>query len=281
MDTSTLVPIINLSLIAAILVVWRLWQRSGRLLLAVIFATTIASCLHFALAAATHHGTLSDLGSLIKLIGVWPLGLGSLVAYSLLPAHRRHDYLPVFTQYINAAVLGNIAMMFFLHTGDTLRGQLHRVNCVLLVTWLVQEMRLKKWATVSVNRQGLFLFNASPLAWVLCHAMYRGAMVTLPRFDTTRFLVLEPASLATMVLLGRRAKAQSWEQVTAWFGLADTLVVATIVFASSVWSAFGMVVPALISSEDSEYWLDRMVSGLHLVVGLVAAFHIVCHLRRM
>ncbi|KAF0756439.1 hypothetical protein AaE_004629 [Aphanomyces astaci] len=195
--------------------------------------------------------------------------MGSVVAFGQLSSETQASNLAWFSIYINAAVVGNIAMMGFVSAGSTLRGVTHRVACISLVLWLLREMQSVNWATVSY-RDGYFLFNASPLSWVLAHACYRLVMMTLPPFDTLRYLVLEPASLGLMAGLATANGASA----SLWFGQADTLVASTVCWTSAV---LGWVLPTpkyLMMRLPESQALDVGCALVHVVIVVVATFHL-------
>jgi len=158
----------------------------------------------------------------IKVLGVLAFGLGAVTAFAAAPSPWRDQFLPRFSRYINAAVIGNVAAMVVVPSDGTWRGTLSPILCVVLTLWLVMEVREKNYNTVRYEGY-MFYFNASPLSWVLHHACYRACMMTLPTFDFSKYILIEPLSLSTMYFLGT-ASGQPVDQV---FGYADTIVTAT------------------------------------------------------
>ncbi|KAJ3127788.1 hypothetical protein HK098_005787 [Nowakowskiella sp. JEL0407] len=205
---------------------------------------------------------------MLKMQCAWLLGLGSVVAFGLLGVDAQKKHLNSFTNFINFVVLGNIAMMFFLPIDNTMRGYSHRVVCALLVIWLAKEMQKVRWNTVYFFK-GYFLFNASPMSWVICHALYRSVMVTLPIFDTQRYFVLEPLSLGIMMIL-YRTSGKNDGRVSDWFGISDTMVVSTITFMTSVADAYLEILPRIILNDQSLMVLDGVAVLIHLMIGVVA-----------
>ena len=158
----------------------------------------------------------------IKVFAEVTFGLGSVVAYIVLPVRWRTQYLEWFTVYINSAVVGNIAMMALVPSGGTWRGLVSPVLCLALSFWLSLQAHEKKWKTVEFQ-DNVFLFNSSSLSYVLHHACYRTCLLSLPSFDQRKYLLLEPISLSTMCVL-------SWvtgRPVGHVFGYADTIAVAS------------------------------------------------------
>lgn len=251
----------------------------------------------------------SDLYGFIKFVCEMPLGLGSLVFFQLCPLHMRSKYHWHFVQYVNVAVVGNIAMMVLVPDGGTMRGWSSRVACVGLVLWLCKEMKAYRWITQPFPQGGqhggkpMFIFTASPLGWVATHALYRAVMVTLPAFDTPRYILLEPLSLGVMIFCyrwyapypvtnpqnGSKPRQQLWG-LCDFFGLADTLVVATMGTVSHIADgALGNVTLKMMlwnalkrswDPNDLVVWL-RWYDGVVDVVGVIVhvAVTLVCLLR--
>ncbi len=161
----------------------------------------------------------------IKLMFLLPLGLGSLLTFASLSQDRQARYRAFFTRYINFAVAANIFIMLFTPAGDTWRGLVSRCVCLVLLVWLFQEMARRRYQTTQFDA-GFFIFHASPLPWILCHAFYRIALLSLPAFDSLRYLLLEPLSLMTMYALYCLHKKRY--PLSHYFGFADTIVVSTL-----------------------------------------------------
>jgi hypothetical protein len=208
----------------------------------------------------------SDVAGFVKFICEMPLGLGSLVLFQCLPWRHRIAYRSYFVQYVNVAVVGNIAMMVFVPDGGTMRGWTSRMACTALVIWLIKAMRAQHWVTQPLpqprnlrSASPLFIFTAVPLPWIMTHACHRCVMITLPAFDSPRYVLLEILSLGIMVflhwwynrpalptgtaadLVGPGVKLSTRPSsflpveigrrqfpVEAFFGLADTICVATM-----------------------------------------------------
>ncbi|XDD47613.1 hypothetical protein AB3N60_05915 [Leptospira sp. WS39.C2] len=161
----------------------------------------------------------------IKLILLLPLGLGVVIGFICLPESKQQKLLPWFTSYINFAVLTNIFVMIFANDGGTYRGIVSRFVCFFLLIWLLQEMAKVNFQTSKIN-QNIFTFNSSPLSWIYCHAVYRIALLSLPTFDSTNFLLLEPMSLVVMVVFYQINQKRF--PLPFYFGFADTIVVTTL-----------------------------------------------------
>ncbi|KAI9334711.1 hypothetical protein BDR26DRAFT_936805 [Obelidium mucronatum] len=176
------------------------------------------------------------IGSLIKVLCVLPLGLGSLILFQLLPVLVQRKWFGVFSMYINWAVLGNVAMMFFVPASDTWREWGCRFACICLTVSLWKQVTSDKWDTF-LFENGFFVFTAVSLDWILTHACYRSVLITLPVFDTQRHFSMEFLSLGTMVLLWLIARVRngSTRSLENFFGQADTLVVATICAFTSIY----------------------------------------------
>lgn len=211
-------------------------------------------------------GNLDAWLGLIKFLCVWMLGLGAIVGFSLLSKTRQAQYLGRFTTYINAAVLGNILMMALTPAGQTLRGLSSPLTCLLLALWLGLEMRRKNWQTVLFDR-GIFLFNASPLPWIICHSIYRVGLISLPIFDSFRYLLLEPLSWLLMFLM-RRLDGQR-HPLCFYFGMADTVVVSTLAVSAKLLDAtlgpYALPQTWQLSSDQ----LDLIVISSHVIVQLI------------
>ncbi len=161
----------------------------------------------------------------IKLLFLFPLGLGSLLAFAGLSEARQKRSLAWLTHYINIAVAANIFVMIFTPAGDSYRGLLSRFVCLALLVWLLQEMAKKRFQTTHFEA-GFFIFRSSPLSWILCHACYRIALLSLPAFDSLHYLLLEPLSLLMMAVLYRLH--QKRYPLAFYFGFADTIVVSSL-----------------------------------------------------
>jgi hypothetical protein len=168
-----------------------------------------------------------SVGEAIKVICVAILGLGSLVAYSLLDSSMQQRFLPAFTLYVNIAVYGNIGMMVFTPTGGTLRGRACRLACSLLTLWIVQQGWHADWRTVQLEQRTFFYVAVNKL-WIAAHAAYRFVLLTLP-CASDRNRLLEVYSLGVMFLLSLRFPDRPIEHS---FGLADTLVTPTLCIAA-------------------------------------------------
>ncbi|CAK4693686.1 hypothetical protein LEN26_011785 [Aphanomyces euteiches] len=255
---------------AAILLVFYLLSWSPRFLLLVIFVLYAVEAARFVSAKDwSFHAT----SSFAKLSVIWPLGFGSVIAFGQLSPATLAHHLPWITVYINAAVLGNIAMMGFIPPGPgAVRGYTHRAACLCLVVWLVREMHAVHWRTVSFTEHGYFLFNASPLSWVFAHAAYRAVMMTLPPFDTMRYLVLEPASLGLMAMFAAMNNAPA----SLWFGQSDTLVAATVCMTSAIlsWGRPSAASPDHTMRLPESSSLGLTCVAVHLVVIVVSVYHI-------
>ncbi|ETV95062.1 hypothetical protein H310_11356 [Aphanomyces invadans] len=258
---------INALYACAILAVFAALYFSPVLLLVVIVLTSVAESIRFVRVRDLSRHAVSVFA---KFVCIWPLGMGSVVAFGQLSPTSQASNLSWFSVFINTAVVGNIAMMGFVATGDSLRGITHRIACASLVVWLLLEMQSISWNTVSYQ-DGFFLFNASPLAWVIAHAIYRAAMMTLPPFDTLRYLILEPASLGLMAALASANGASA----SLWFGQADTLVASTVCWTSVLlgWFRQQPKYPTMRLPESQP--LDIGCAGVHIVVVLIALYHVI------
>jgi hypothetical protein len=173
----------------------------------------------------------NHVGKFIKFLCVYPFGFGAIEVYKVFGTD-----LKMFTRYINMAVLGNIAMMMFVPDETKFRGKLVKLNCALMLIWLLQFVIERDWETVVVGKEEGFLFIASPLVWIGCHALYRISLVTLPCFESWRYLMLEPLSLIVMVLLYRKNEGKY--RMEDHFGPADTLVASTMSLVSMIVDKF-------------------------------------------
>lgn len=211
---------------------------------------------------ASHHDAVETMG-FIKLIFLLPLGLGSLLTFACLSKARQEKSLSWFTHYINIAVAANIFIMIATPDAGTYRGLLSRVVCIVLLVWLLQEMARGRFQTTLFDA-GFFIFRASPLNWVLCHAFYRIALLSLPAFDSLSYLLLEPLSLATMFGLYRLHRKRY--PLPYYFGFADTLVVTTLAVLSrySIPLPFQASGPHIISLSQNQ--LDILFVPIQIAV---------------
>jgi hypothetical protein len=212
----------SFTVILAVALVCILASFQRAILLGIVILLSLVTTLHYAMNPAPD--SLETMG-FIKLMFLLPLGLGSLLVFASLSQDRQRKSLRWFTPYINLAVTSNIFIMIFTPDGSSWRGIIGRVVCGVLLIWLVQEMAKVKFQTTHID-SGFFIFRSSPLPWVLCHASYRIAFLSLPAFDSLSYLLLEPLSLGTMVALYRLHKKR--HPLPYYFGFADTLVVTTL-----------------------------------------------------
>lgn len=160
-----------------------------------------------------------------KLLLLLPFGLGALMGFVIMPKITQKRIEHWFTHYINIAVLINIFVMLFTPDGGTYRGIVSRILCIILLIWLVQEMAKVQFQTTEFDRN-FFIFNSSPLPWIVCHAVYRMALLSLPTFASSHFLLLEPLTLFVMGILYHLHKKR--QKLSFYFGFADTIVVTTL-----------------------------------------------------
>ncbi len=212
----------------------------------------------------------------IKMLALLPLGLGSIVSFGLLPEPMRRRCLFSFSVFINGAVAGNILMMSFTPSSGTYRGLCGRVTCVLLLIWLLCEMAKVRWHTVR-SEGPYFIFTASPLSWVLCHAIYRFSLLSLPSFESLHYLLLEPLSLGVMYLFYRTQGRR--HPLSYSFGMADTLVVTVFALGSRLSELMGHKIPRLSQDISSLHAYDLSFVALHCLVALVALRAIGIHWR--
>ncbi len=213
----------------------------------------------------------------IKLICELVFGLGAVIGFSLLSRRLQVSYLSAFTLFVNIAVLGNIAMMIVIPSEGTYRGLTSKVTCILLVVWLIQEIIKNRWRTTQYQN-GFFLFNSVPLAWIFSHCIYRIGLITLPIFDSYRYILLEPISLVLMYVFYRIHKAG--HPVRFYFGLADTVAVSTLAIAEQF---LGWLAPLRMPASEvihfSQNQLDMMVVPIQMGVAVFALRAIVNNLR--
>jgi hypothetical protein len=223
-DAQTPLPYVGVNF-AAILLMFVLSKRSPFLLVAAVAGFTLAATLQF-LTPLPDGQDDNRLPGYIKFLCEMPLGLGSLAIFGLLSKARQKRHMRIFTYYVNFAVVGNIAMMVFVPAAETMRGWTSRVACVALVAWLVQEMASVEWRPVRYER-GVFVFIASPMPWVLAHAFYRMVLISLPAFEMSKYVIMEPASLTFMCIYSRFGGGKDYP-TSYYFGASDTLVIATM-----------------------------------------------------
>jgi hypothetical protein len=245
-------------LVVALVTCLAVFQRA--ILLTVVIVLSLVSVIHYAIEPAPDAELTMGF---IKLMFLLPLGLGSLLIFALLPDRLQAKALHGFTHYINFAVTSNIFIMIFSPSGGTVRGIVSRALCLVLLVWLLQEMGKVRFRTTQFD-SGFFIFRASPVKWVLCHACYRIALLSLPTFDSLSYILLEPLSLGCMVALHRLHKKR--HPLAYYFGFADTLVVTTLAVLSrypipSVLNPNGFSLPRL-----SETQLDIVFIPIQIAV---------------
>lgn len=240
--------------------------RKPRALVAVTAALSCAFLWQLSRSSATIES--ASLSKVAKVLGTLTFGLGSVSAYAAAPQEFRVKHLSLFTKYINVAVIGNVAMMAFVPADGTIRGLVSPTVCLTLALWLCFEAHAKDWKTVEFDGT-TFIYNASPLVWVLHHTCYRACLLTLPCFDSCKYLLLEPLSLGTMVTLSAMTN-QPMERV---FGYADTLTVASSAAVSALY-----VYNYQASETPSEAFLDYIIIPVQAFVLISSWYHII---RRM
>jgi hypothetical protein len=223
-----LTPILWNSLMATLAVALACYLASFHrtILFALVIALTLLVSFQFS--RAPYRDPIETMG-FIKLMFLLPFGLGSLLLFACLSEVRQKRSQVWFARYVNFAVAANIFIMIFTPTGETWRGLISRIVCLTLLVWLLQEMARKRFQTTHFDA-GFFIFRSSPLHWVLCHACYRLALLSLPVFDSLHYLLLEPLSLLTMSVLYRLH--QKRYPLHYYFGFADTIVVTTLAVVS-------------------------------------------------
>lgn len=200
----------------------------------------------------------------LKALCEMPLGLGAVALFGQLSPFTQSQHLGWFTVYVNCAVIGNIAMMMFVPSGGTLRGQSSRLTCIMLLVWLVREMSAHNWQTVRYEHDSVFVFLSSPMAWCLCHAAYRVAMMSLPIFESLRYVSMEALSLASMMCLYWRF-GDSQTPISNFFGYADTLTIASLAMVSKCADTAGVKL-SLRRTRELETRLDTLFVSVHMIV---------------
>ena len=189
------------------------------------------------------------IGRFSKVMCTAALGLETILAYMDMPEEFQKTHLRGFTNYVNAAVVGNIAMMVFIPYHGSVRESTGRVACGLLTVWLLQEMHRVQWKTIDFDT-GAFVFHSLPMSWVWAHTAYRLILLTSPAFDSLKYVLLEPVSLSLMYTLRRTYDPNKSRPLSHFFGFADTITAATLALTSALvhvdtdmpltWSAVGV-----------------------------------------
>jgi len=269
----------NLIYVLTVGLSYRLTRYHPKWMLRLIYSSTAVFITRFIL-----RGNFAgeNVGQLIKVLCIMPLGFGVVLMFrERYLKTRDRESLKWFTAYINFAVLGNIGMMVFAPIHDAKREISSRVTCCSLFVWLALQMRNDDWKTVEFEEQGLFLFKSSSLSWIVSHAVYRTLLITLPSFETLRYLMMEPLSLGIMYLLHgsnqhheeeEEEEEHSSSAVTDYFGLADTLVVATTGMTSALiqqMQSSDQTLPSMTLSMDQSM-LDAITIPIHSVLIVIA-----------
>jgi Ca2+/Na+ antiporter len=185
-----------------------LYLKSPSMLLAFIFATTIFNTIY-----------MEAMPGYIKFLAATVFGLGSLVL-------GRNLQSKAFTIYVNFAVLGNILMMVLVPAEGTLRAWPCKACCLLLSYWLYLQLKSANYSSVTY-KANIFLYHCSNMPWIYSHAAYRFILMTLPRFQTRKYFMMEVYSLGLTRILhflyGSKDEKPEW-----YFGIADTLVVSSL-----------------------------------------------------
>jgi hypothetical protein len=204
--------------------------------------------------------TAASTMALIKRVALLPLGLGTVLLFPQLPLHIQARYRRHFNTYINLAVLGNVIMMIFTPTGNTLRGLATKPCCLVLFLWLRRRVNQVSGNTVYFQ-DGIFIFENVPLPWIACHTVYRMVLVTLPFFQYWKLMLMEVQSLGFMYILWNRKRP-----VEHFFGVGDTLVVPVLSMLTSL-SAGSF--PELEQPIQLDPRMDRLLSMICCIVAVV------------
>ena len=213
-----------------------------------------------------------------KFLSVSLLGLCVLVGFSVFSAEKKEKYLKPFVTYIHIAIIFNILMMVFVPSYDTLRSPFIKASCLVLALWLFTQMAKKNFQTVSFDNQ-IFLFNASPLSWILCHSLYRLGLITLPIFDLRRYFFLELLSLSFMASFYLLQKKR--HKIACYFGIADTLAVSFLAFIGKALDFYGDTNKPSVTFDFKSETLDLVVIPMQIMVVLVGVFFIIKNLKEL
>jgi hypothetical protein len=104
------------------------YKKFPKVLLAIVYGFSAVMLVNGLLGNQTAVSTMG----LIKRVALLPLGLGTVLLYPQLPLDIQARYRRPFAMYINFAVMGNIIMMIFTPTGNTLRGLATKPCCLVL-----------------------------------------------------------------------------------------------------------------------------------------------------
>lgn len=90
--------------------------------------------------------------------------------------------------------------MVFAPDDGTIRGHVSHILIMTLLIWLLQDITKVRLNTTLVD-QFFFIFHSSPLRWFICHVFYLISLLSLLTFYSVQFILLEPLSLISMVVL--------------------------------------------------------------------------------
>lgn len=218
----TLFVVYSLLSLSLIIVVGYLVYAHHKILLGLTIIFTLAIVISF---SVNSNFSLNEWMGLSKKIALIPLGLAVVYGFSLLNSSLREANIKLFSIIMNVSMLGNILMMMFIPPDGSYRNIVGKITCTLLVIWVLQEMKKRDWQTVKFE-DGFFLFNASPLPWIFSHSLYRMILVSLPIFDSFKYVLLEPLSLSFMYIFYRAHQRKF--AVYYYFGMAESVVVPTL-----------------------------------------------------
>lgn len=216
--------------------------------------------------------TISQWGELAKLLGTVPFGLGAVCLFRTLSDDLQPEQLLRIRTYINFAVIGNILMMLFTPPGSTWRGYLGKGSCVLLTTWLAQEINSKLEQSVGFD-QGILVFRAVTMPWICCHSLYRLSLVSLPAFSSLKYLIMEPLSIGFMIIFWSVYGKSREQPVYFYFGVADTLVTAAMSTVSFALKNFDSK-ESMSYSAESHKVLDKIFCPIHLGIYCTSLYYI-------
>lgn len=208
----------------------------------------------------------STKGEITKTMAELPLGLGSVLAFSVSGRPFKERWLHAFTIYVNCAVYGNIVMMVATPAGGTIRGWCCRVACLALSAWIIQQGYRVRWESILLH-DNLFVFTAASKHWVFAHAVYRFVLLTLPCFGSgRRHRLLEVYSLGITYFLSL-SSGLSFEYC---FGMADTMVAPAVTGWSSISKTFKLVprdspnstLPTTAISDTADLYLGIVTLGV-------------------
>ncbi|KAI8905144.1 hypothetical protein EDD86DRAFT_72424 [Gorgonomyces haynaldii] len=194
--------------------------------------------------------------TVMKLLLLGPCGLGLVVVY----VHYLDNTVWI-QRFVTGIVLCNVLMMAFTPSDDTWRGFCGKLSTILLSLWLYLQR-----SKIEIQKP-FFVYTGVSKEWILCHAIYRSVLMTLPYFETQRYFLNEVYSLGLTYFLAKAAK-RDWNLL---FGMADSLIMPTVSYYSCLFDRVSL-------DRATPFVLTPMVDVMLAIVQIMVSGYCILHL---